>query len=125
MPNDITLNFSRSGKPTDNGFIEAFNGRFRAERLTAHWFMTLPDAREKLPLGDCFAIACRPTGPFPVRPGRAFKPDANRCLGRSDLAWLLLGASGPHRTFVPTAANGGSMPILKDAATRLLREGIV
>lgn len=25
----ITLDFSRSGKPTDNAFIEAFNGRFR------------------------------------------------------------------------------------------------
>ena len=27
----VTLNFSRSGKPTDNAFIEAFNSRFRAE----------------------------------------------------------------------------------------------
>jgi putative transposase len=37
-----------TGKPTDNAFIEAFNGRFRAECLNAHWFMTLADAREKL-----------------------------------------------------------------------------
>ncbi|WP_425294893.1 integrase core domain-containing protein [Neomesorhizobium albiziae] len=27
------LDFSRPGKPTDNAFIEAFNGRFRAECL--------------------------------------------------------------------------------------------
>ena len=40
--------FSRPGKPTDNAFIEAFNGRFREERLNAHWFLTLADAREKL-----------------------------------------------------------------------------
>lgn len=46
--NDVTLDFSRPGKPTDNGFIEAFNGRFRAECLIAHWFLTLADAREKL-----------------------------------------------------------------------------
>jgi putative transposase len=39
---------SRPGKPTDNAFIEAFNGRFRAERLNAHWFLTLTDAAEKL-----------------------------------------------------------------------------
>lgn len=26
---DVTLDFSRPGKPTDNGFIEAFNSKFR------------------------------------------------------------------------------------------------
>ena len=46
--NNVTLDFSRPGKPTDNAFIEAFNGRFRAECLNAHWFLTLADAREKL-----------------------------------------------------------------------------
>ena len=43
-----TLDFSRPGKPTDNAFIEAFNGCLRAECLNAHWFLTLADAREKL-----------------------------------------------------------------------------
>lgn len=33
---------------TDNAFIEAFNGKFRAECLNAHWFLTLADAAEKL-----------------------------------------------------------------------------
>ena len=27
----VTLDFSRPGKPTDNAFIESFNGKFRAE----------------------------------------------------------------------------------------------
>ena len=36
----VTLDFSRPGKPTDNAFIEAFNGRFRAECLNAHWFLS-------------------------------------------------------------------------------------
>lgn len=44
----VTLDFSRPGKPTDNAFIEAFNGRFRAECLNAHWFMSLADAKEKM-----------------------------------------------------------------------------
>ncbi len=44
----VTLDFSRPRKPTDNAFIEAFNGRFRAECLNAHWFMNLEDAAEKL-----------------------------------------------------------------------------
>jgi putative transposase len=44
----VPLDFSRPGKPTDNAFIEAFNGRFRAECLNANWFLSLTDAREKL-----------------------------------------------------------------------------
>lgn len=44
----VTLDFSRPGKPTDNAYIEAFNGRFRAECLNSHWFLTLADAREKM-----------------------------------------------------------------------------
>ena len=32
----VMLDFSRPGKPTDNAFIESFNGKFRAECLNAH-----------------------------------------------------------------------------------------
>lgn len=32
----VTLDFSRPGKPTDNAYIEAFNGRFRTECLNQH-----------------------------------------------------------------------------------------
>lgn len=46
--NGVTLDFSRLGKPTDNAFIEAFNGRFRAECLNTYWFLTLDDALSKL-----------------------------------------------------------------------------
>ena len=46
--NNVILDFSRPGKPTDNAYIEAFNGRFRAECLNAHWFLTLDDARQKI-----------------------------------------------------------------------------
>ena len=44
----VMLDFSRPGKPTDNAFIEAFNGRFRAECLNTHWFLSLADAQKKL-----------------------------------------------------------------------------
>jgi len=44
----VVLDFSRPGKPTDNGYLESFNGKFRAECLNAHWFMTLDDARAKM-----------------------------------------------------------------------------
>ena len=32
----VTLDFSRPGKPTDNAFIEAFNGRLRANEDRPH-----------------------------------------------------------------------------------------
>lgn len=42
----ITLDFTRPGKPTDNGHIESFNGKFRDECLSQHWFLSLNDARQ-------------------------------------------------------------------------------
>ncbi|MET3725067.1 transposase InsO family protein [Sphingomonas trueperi] len=46
--NGVTLDFSRPGKPTDNAFVESFNGRLRDEWLNAHWFLSLADARAKI-----------------------------------------------------------------------------
>lgn len=34
--NEVKLDFSRPGKPTDNAFVESFNGRLRAECLDTH-----------------------------------------------------------------------------------------
>jgi len=41
----VALEFSRPGTPTDNPYIEAFNGRVRDECLDQHWFTSLDDAR--------------------------------------------------------------------------------
>ncbi len=57
--NDVTLVFTRPGKPSDNPYIESlkpsdnpyiesFNGSFRDECLNMHWFLCLEDAREKI-----------------------------------------------------------------------------
>ena len=35
-------------KPTDNPFIESFNGSFRDECLNINWFLSLEDAQEKI-----------------------------------------------------------------------------
>ncbi len=42
----IELKLIQPGKPTQNGFIESFNGRFRDECLNEHWFKDLDQARE-------------------------------------------------------------------------------
>ena len=44
----VTLDFSRPGKPTDNALVESFNGRLRDECLNTNWFLSLDDARRKI-----------------------------------------------------------------------------
>ena len=46
--NKVVIIFSRPGKPTDNAIIESFNGRFREECLSIHWFLSLEDAKSKI-----------------------------------------------------------------------------
>lgn len=41
----VQLDFTRPGKPTDNGHIKSFNGRLRDECLNVHQLMSLDDAR--------------------------------------------------------------------------------
>ncbi len=44
----VEWHYIAPGKPTQNAFVESFNGRFRDEYLNAHWFLSLADAAEKL-----------------------------------------------------------------------------
>lgn len=41
----VQLHFIRPGKPVENAFIESFNGKFRDECLSQHWFLSLAEAR--------------------------------------------------------------------------------
>lgn len=44
--NGVKLDFIEPGKPTQNGLIESFNGRFRDECLNQEWFFSLHEARQ-------------------------------------------------------------------------------
>jgi putative transposase len=39
------LHFIQPGKPTQNAFVESFNGKFREYCLDMHWFASITDAR--------------------------------------------------------------------------------
>ena len=41
-----SCDFIQPGKPTQNAYVESFNGRFRDECLNEHWFADLVEARE-------------------------------------------------------------------------------
>lgn len=55
----VDWHYIAPGKPIQNAFIESFNGKFRAECLNTHWFLSLDDARSKMeewrppPQRDC------------------------------------------------------------------------
>jgi putative transposase len=44
----VQLDFIRPGKPVENAFIEAFNGRLRDECLNVHQFTSIEDAQAKI-----------------------------------------------------------------------------
>ena len=41
----VKMDFSRPGKPQQNGFVESFNGSLRDECLNINWFASLAEAR--------------------------------------------------------------------------------
>ena len=105
----VTLTFSRPGKPTDNAFIESFNGRFRDECLNVNWFLSLEDAREKSHYGGGTATisgrirlweTCRP-GPTPrrglrrARELRSLTPGLDQERGEARELQIL--SPGPHQ----------------------------
>lgn len=46
--NGVRLHYIEKGKPTQNAFIESFNGKFRSECLNEHWFASLDEARSEI-----------------------------------------------------------------------------
>ena len=48
MERGIELIHIQPGKPTQNAYVESFNGRLREECLNVSWFQNLFDARRKI-----------------------------------------------------------------------------
>jgi putative transposase len=44
----VKIDFTTPGKPTENGFVESFQGRFRDECLNAEIFEDIEDAKKKI-----------------------------------------------------------------------------
>jgi transposase InsO family protein len=62
----VKLDFIRPGKPTENGYIESFNGRLRDEHLNIEQFWSIEDAAQKL---DAWAYGRAVQLAF-IRPGK-------------------------------------------------------
>ena len=44
----VKPHFIQPGKPTQNAFVESFNGKFRDQCLNLYWFRDLSDARRTI-----------------------------------------------------------------------------
>ncbi|WP_428842193.1 integrase core domain-containing protein [Pontivivens insulae] len=98
------------GKPTGNGFIEAFNSKLRVESLNAHLFMSLADVREKLEgLRKLYnedrsrsAIGCN----VPIAmhyPDGVNTPSSGKSREAPAFGGPKLGSSANHRRILPKA----------------------
>jgi putative transposase len=79
----IHLDFIRPGKPTENGFIESFNGRLRDELLNTEIFFSLFEAREKLEAYRLDYNTQRPHSSLGYRPPAEY---AQRAISQTTIA---------------------------------------
>ena len=89
--NGVIMDYSRPGTPTDNPFIESFNGSFRDECLNAHWFLSLSDAEEKVEAWRIEYNSYRPHSSLgDLTPEEFIKlhlEEAEKGMGKQDTRW--------------------------------------
>ena len=70
--NRVKLNFIQPGKPTQNAFVESFNGKFRDTCLNQHWFRSLDEARQMIEAWRIDYNEVRPHSSLGYQPPAAF-----------------------------------------------------
>ena len=107
--NGVGPGFPRPGKPIDGAFIGASDVHWRAECLNASWFLSMPDARDRLKRWRCAYDDYRPFSAFGNLTPRAFarqgqtarrvawRPGRSRGQDQPELSWLTIWtSSGRH-----------------------------
>jgi transposase InsO family protein len=74
----VALHFIERGKPTQNAFIESFNGKFRDECLNQNWFLDLRDARDRIEAWRLDYNAVRPHSSLGVSDAGRVRPPSSR-----------------------------------------------
>jgi putative transposase len=70
------LHFIQPGKPTQNAFVESFNGSFRDTCLNQHWFKDLVDARQTIAAWRQHYNHVRPHSSLGYRPPSEYAREA-------------------------------------------------
>lgn len=72
----VKLAFIQPGKPTQNAFVESFNGKFRASCLNQNWFRTLDEARDEIDMWKEHYNHVRPHSSLNYMPPSLFAKEA-------------------------------------------------
>ena len=72
----VKLHFIQPGKPTQNAFVESFNGKFRAYCLDLNWFASIEDARSTIQDWRTHYNHVRPHRSLGKKPPAVFARDA-------------------------------------------------
>lgn len=80
----VQLDFTRPGKPTDNGHIESFNGRLRDKCLNVQQFLSLDDATQSSKLGGGTTMTTPAQLSGAPDPPRVYRYSSGRTRRRSD-----------------------------------------
>ena len=72
----VTLHFIQPGKPTQNAFVESFNGRFRDSCLNQQWFQDIDDARSIIDTWRTHYNEERPHSSLGYLPPKTFEQQA-------------------------------------------------
>ncbi len=70
--NGVRLHFIEPGEPTQNAFVETFNGKLRDTCLNLHWFLDLDDARKTIEAWRVDYTEVRPHSSVGRRPPAAY-----------------------------------------------------
>jgi putative transposase len=74
---DVKLHFIEPGKPTQNAFVESYNGKFRDACLNEHWFLTIDDARRIIESWRIHYNTVRPHSSLGNRTPEQFRLNSN------------------------------------------------
>jgi putative transposase len=72
----VKLHFIQPGKPTQNAFVESFNGKFREYCLDLNWFASIKDARSTIKSGRKHYNHVRPHRSLGRKPPAVFAKEA-------------------------------------------------
>ena len=72
----VKLHFIQPGKPTQNAFVESFNGRFRDSCLNQQWFQGIDDARSIIDTWRTHYNEERPHSSLGYLPPKTFEQQA-------------------------------------------------
>jgi putative transposase len=90
----VQIRFIQPGKPSQNAFVESFNGKLRDACLNEHWFTDLADARRTIETWRVHYNSVRPHSSLAYRTPERFRKETEEGYGKDGSFGTLENPSG-------------------------------